>query len=203
MRHTSFICGIFYDNFAPGGLRASNMGSVSTYGDNGEGAFLIDVRSKRAEIPLDAAGRPARICMTLILDVAKFMIAAMDIPLHQWPREFRMRGERIDLSSLVRVAETLRGESTTRAASRFCDVWHGSRGSGESFERREYTPNALQSQLDLAKVEQNAAEEVKINKMMAAGAGAYDFNDANLNARVNVEASRFEDWLSIVWHGYI
>ena len=129
MYFTVFACGIFYDTFVPGGLRSSNMGHVSTNGNNGEGSFLMDLRSKRAQIPLDASGRPAKICMTLIFDVARFIVAAMDIPLHKWcdpkrqlndrpsplthrrPREFRMRGERLDVSSIVRLAENLRGKS--------------------------------------------------------------------------------------------
>ena len=84
MYYTVFACGIFYDTFLPGGLRNSNMGHVSTYGYNGEGSFLMDIRSKRAHIPLDASGRPAKVCMTLIFDVARFIVAAMDIPLHKW-----------------------------------------------------------------------------------------------------------------------
>ena len=105
MSFTLISCGIFYERFAPNGLAAYNMGHVS--GINGEGDYLMNVRSMRAQVPHDSSQRPAMICMTAMDDVAKFIVAALDLP--QWPNELRMCGQRLNVSDVVRIAERLRG----------------------------------------------------------------------------------------------
>lgn len=105
MQYCIFICGIFYERFAPGGMIASNIGRGS--GISGEGDFVVNIRQMRAQIPHGANGRPATVCITSAQDVGRFVAAAVSMP--QWPAELRMCGERIDLSNLVRAAEVLRG----------------------------------------------------------------------------------------------
>jgi nucleoside-diphosphate-sugar epimerase len=107
MRFTVFTCGVLYERFAPGGMVASQIGLLSNIGR--EGDYLIDFRRRRAQIPYhNAAGQPATICMTSAADVARFVVAALDLP--AWPREFRMRGERMTVRDLVAVAESVQGE---------------------------------------------------------------------------------------------
>ena len=116
MSFTLIHCGILYERFAPNGLRGMNMGHVS--GNNGEADFLMDIRSMRAQIPHDITSRPAMVCMTSLQDVAKFIVAALDLP--QWPSEFRMRGERLSVSDVVRIAERFRGMTQAQSVfSRF------------------------------------------------------------------------------------
>lgn len=105
MSFTLISCGILYERFAPGGLADFNTGNVS--GANGEGDYLMNVRTMRAQIPHDSSQRPAMICMTAMDDVAKFIVAALDLP--QWPTELRVCGQRMNVSDVVRVAERLRG----------------------------------------------------------------------------------------------
>lgn len=104
MEHTVFICGVFYERFAPGGLGAFQVGSGSHL--SAEGAYLINIRKMKADIPEDSAAVYYKICMTSIEDVAKAVVIALDLP--QWPSEFKMYGERMSLSDILSEAEHLR-----------------------------------------------------------------------------------------------
>ena len=106
MSFTLISCGIFYERFAPNGLAGVNTGNVS--GANGEGDYLMNIRTMRAQIPHDSSQRPAMICMTAMEDVAKFIVAALDF-LPQWPNELRVCGQRLNVSDVVRIAERFRG----------------------------------------------------------------------------------------------
>ena len=105
MTYTVFSCGILYERFAPGGLGDSDIGRRS--GICQEGDFLMNVRTLKAQVPHDPYGQPAMICMTSSQDVGRFVVRAIDLP--QWPREFRMRGERMAASDIVGNAEVMRG----------------------------------------------------------------------------------------------
>lgn len=104
MRYTSFVCGILYERFSPGGMMASRIGVRSGIG--GEGDYLMHISQRRARIPYAINGQPATICMTSAEDVGKFVAAA--IALQNWPLELRMRGDRMNVSRLVQIAETVR-----------------------------------------------------------------------------------------------
>lgn len=106
MQFTSFVCGILYDRFAPGGMAAAGIGLGS--GVAGEGDYVMDIRNLKAQIPrFNASGQPVRICMTSAQDIGRFVVAAID--LDEWPRELRMRGERLTVLEVVAIAEQLRG----------------------------------------------------------------------------------------------
>ena len=106
MSFTLISCGIFYERFAPLGLSGQGIGNVS--GINREGDYLMNIRTMRAQVPHDSSQRPAMICMTAMEDVAKFIVAALDLP--QWPSELRICGQRLNVSDVVRIAERLRGK---------------------------------------------------------------------------------------------
>lgn len=75
---------------------------------SGEGDYVMNLRSARAQIPYyNAAGQSVYVCMTSAKDVARFVVAALDLP--HWPTELRMRGERMSVSQLVGIGEHLRG----------------------------------------------------------------------------------------------
>lgn len=105
MQYCVFVCGIFYERFAPGGMIGSNIGRGS--GISGEGDYVLNTRHMKAHIPHGADGRSATVCITSAQDVGRFVAASVGMP--QWPSELRMCGERINLSDLVRVAEVMRG----------------------------------------------------------------------------------------------
>lgn len=106
MEYTVFVCGIFYEHFAPGGLASLQLGRGTNI--NGEGKYLMDIRNKKAHIPsYNNTGQQVHICMTSAEDVAKFVVAALDLP--QWPTELRMQGDRMSVSQIIGVAETMCG----------------------------------------------------------------------------------------------
>jgi nucleoside-diphosphate-sugar epimerase len=112
MRFTIFTCGVLYERFAPGGMAASQIGIQSGIGR--EGDYLMDFRQKRAQIlNVSTGGQAATICMTSARDVARFIVAALDLP--SWPREFRLRGERLSVRDLIAIAEDVQGIYTKNA----------------------------------------------------------------------------------------
>lgn len=108
MQYTSFVCGILYERFGPGGMIASGIGLRSGIG--AEGDYLLHISLRRAQIPCGPNGQPGVICMTSAEDVGKFVAAALN--LQQWPPELRMCGDRMDVSRLVQIAEATRGQPT-------------------------------------------------------------------------------------------
>lgn len=111
MRFTVFTCGIFYERFAPGGMAARQLGLRSQIGE--EGAYLMNFRQRTAQIPYSTAtGTSACVCLTSVVDVARFVVAALDLP--AWPREFRLRGERLSVRDLVAIAEQVQGSFRRR-----------------------------------------------------------------------------------------
>lgn len=115
LQYCVFVCGIFYERFAPGGMIASNIGRGS--GISGEGDYIMNVRRMKGQIPYASDRRPALVCITSVQDVGRFIAAAIGIT--QWPAELRMCGERVDFSSLVRMAELMRGMYPRACAESF------------------------------------------------------------------------------------
>jgi hypothetical protein len=114
MKFTIFTCGVFYERFAPGGMAASQIGTQSNAGR--EGDYLIDFRRRRAQIPISSTtGSAATICMTSARDVARLVVEALELP--SWPREFRLRGERMNVREIVRVAEQIQGTPEASAGT--------------------------------------------------------------------------------------
>lgn len=106
MKYTVFTCGIFYERFGPGGMARSQIGTQSDIG--GEGDYIMDLQRARAQLPFyNEAGQPVYVCMTSARDVARLVVAALNLT--SWPREFRMCGDRMSVSELVATGEQLRG----------------------------------------------------------------------------------------------
>ena len=92
MEYTIILCGVLYERLGPGGLANFNLGHVQ--GPNGEGDFLLDMRSMAAQIPHNRTGGPAMLCLSSAQDVARAIVAALDVP--NWPHVFRFQGERMN-----------------------------------------------------------------------------------------------------------
>lgn len=107
IQSTVFVCGILYERFQPGGLRA--VGMANNTGSGNEGDYIMNCRSMVAHAPIvDANGQPnVTICMTAMNDVARFVTRALDLP--QWPAELRMLSERVRVAELINTAQALRG----------------------------------------------------------------------------------------------
>jgi hypothetical protein len=108
MRSTIFSCGVFYERFARGGLAGMNIG-FST-GVAYPGSYLMNIASNTAEIvERTHSGQPVYICMISVADVGRFMVAALELGVANWPAEFRMQGERMTVSNVLRYAEAVKG----------------------------------------------------------------------------------------------
>ena len=107
IQSTAFVCGILFERFQPGGLRALRMGLSS--GLEEEGDYIMNCRNMSAIVPVyDANGAPdVRICITAAQDVARFVTRALDLP--SWPSELRMCGHRIKVSDLILGVRQLTG----------------------------------------------------------------------------------------------
>lgn len=101
-----FSCGIFYERFAPGGMQQSQLGLNSHIA--GEGEYLLNFRRCRAEVPyFSIAGPPVYVCMTSAQDVARAVVASLDLA--SWPKVFQLRGDRLTVEHIVSIAEHIRG----------------------------------------------------------------------------------------------
>ena len=105
IQSTAFVCGIFYERFAVGGLRANQMGANIA---SGEGDYIADLRNMNAVAPVyDAANNYSYVCLTSIYDAAKFVVRSLDIS--HWPLEMSMCSERMSVNALIELIKTCRG----------------------------------------------------------------------------------------------
>lgn len=108
MASTVFSCGVFYERFARGGLGSYGIGASSNVFY--QGSYLIDVENGTAEVvEQHSDGRPVSVAMTSINDVARFVVAALDLDIDNWQDEFRMSGDRISVSQILQWAESIKG----------------------------------------------------------------------------------------------
>ncbi|KAI2638966.1 NAD(P)-binding protein [Hypomontagnella submonticulosa] len=177
MKYTVFSCGVFYERFAPGGLREYNMGITCRIRNQGD--YMIDVGDGRAEIPeASPQGRPVYIVMTSAVDVARFVAAAVELGIDTWPREFRMRGTRLTTLRLQEICSEVRGvqfELITRPYDEI-EQW-----------LRYYEQNGDQ------------ARWYYMQHLLQTANGRYTFGETNLNDAVEVQPTTFRQWLYDTW----
>jgi hypothetical protein len=90
LQFTVFSCGVFFERLAPGGLLSYDMGAGCNVQNQGD--YMIDIGGCTAEIPqLSPQGRTVYVTLTSAVDVARFVAAAVDLGIDNWPREFKMR----------------------------------------------------------------------------------------------------------------
>ena len=110
---TTFVCGILYERFQPGGLQQSRMGL--TCGFSGEGDYIMNCRNMDAIVPAYDGSSPnssnVTICITAAQDVARFVTRAIELP--RWPPELRMSGQRVLVKDLVALVQRLKGLLTS------------------------------------------------------------------------------------------
>jgi hypothetical protein len=175
-------------------MAASQIGLGSNIGQ--EGDYLMDFRRRRAQVPyLNAAGQPATICMTSAADVARFVVAALDLP--SWPREFRLRGERLTVRDVVAIAEDIQGTLRTDGSKH--QVTNVGTDVGRAFEISGHTRSSLQDALTYARAVGDHAREARVHHLIATAEGRYDFVNTNLNQLVSLRPESFRDWLIRVW----
>ncbi|KAL1622573.1 hypothetical protein SLS56_008684 [Neofusicoccum ribis] len=67
---------------------------------------FVDVEHRKAAIPGDGN---AKVVFTLTGDLAKFVVALLDLPTEKWPRSAMVVGDRLTLNKLVEMAEKIVG----------------------------------------------------------------------------------------------
>ncbi|KAJ8119125.1 hypothetical protein OPT61_g1 [Boeremia exigua] len=151
MQSTVFVCGILYERFAVGGLRAYQMGANLA---NAEGEYIADIRNMTAVAPAyDAANNMSYLCLTSIHDVAKFVVRSLDMP--HWPAEMSMCSERISVNALIELIKTCRGRPLHPIE------WQN--------------PAGLRYQLSIAEANRYATQQQRIEAHLATAEGRYDF----------------------------
>lgn len=114
LRYTIFTCGVFYEQFGPGGLNALQISTFNNHHASigEEGDLLIDFRAGKATTPVIPNGEEAIICMTSARDVARYVVAALQAyeGLSIWPQEFKFCTERFTMTELVALCSRVKGE---------------------------------------------------------------------------------------------
>ena len=192
MEFAVFTCGIFYERFAPGGLAASQLGLSSHISKEGE--YVMDYRRRTAQLPYtNTSGNSPTVSMISVKDLAHAVVAALS--LSSWPREFRIRGDRMSVRNIVRTAEDVRGKSSSPSAV-FALI---SRIAGRSFETEQHTRQSVASALTYARAVRDQPRETRLRHLIATSEGCFDFTDTNLNQLINFRPERFEEYLERAW----
>ncbi|KAK2037647.1 isoflavone reductase [Colletotrichum somersetense] len=177
MDYTVFSCGILYERFAPGGLADYGMGDRACIGS--PGAYLVDVGNATADIvETDASERPVQVCMTSVEDVGRFVAAAIELGPGTWPREFKMRGDRMSVRDIFAKCSNVRGVA---------------------FTLRTRQRSKLRSELTHYESRQNWTQWWNVQRLIATADGRYDFRQANLNEAVDFTPVGFRTWLESQW----
>lgn len=112
MKHTIFSCGVFMERFHPYGLFSFDMGIGAGIANPGD--YLLDINLGMAEYAeLDAKGHFARICMTSVSDLVRYIIAAVDLGPKNWPKEYTLRGDKLPLRDVADACSYARGGKLT------------------------------------------------------------------------------------------
>lgn len=201
IQSTTFVCGILFERFQPGGLRRSSIGLTS--GFSNEGDYIMNCRTMAAKVPCyDSRNTPnVTICITAARDVAKFVTKALDMP--QWPSELRMCGERVTVMDLVCAAERMKGQWSIPRTLLFSQRGSGAdRCAGRAFNPTSYhSPASLGSELQIATVNQDRDRQLQLHALIATAEGRYDYTQFNANQLFpDVKTISFSDWFVAMWN---
>ncbi|KAM5352400.1 hypothetical protein ACJ41O_005123 [Fusarium nematophilum] len=180
MKWTVFSCGIFMERFLPLGLEGMGIGYGS--GLNTAGSYLLDINAFTADyVEKNARGHTVRVCMTSVYDVARFVVAAIDLGPANWPREFTLRGDRLSVRDVV---------------------GHCSRALSTPFQLSQWQAGDVPNLIS-AYYEQGDYDRVAFyQRLQATTEGRYDFGQPSLNDLVNaspyvdVRPRSFRQWLA-------
>ncbi|KAK5135869.1 hypothetical protein LTR08_004518 [Meristemomyces frigidus] len=181
LQTTTFVCGILYERFQPGGLQQSLIGLTSSLAR--EGDYIMNCRTMAAQVPYyDANNVPnVTICLTAAEDVGRFVAKAIDMP--RWPEVLTMYGQRVAVRDLVQLVQQFRGRLFNPVQ------WH--------------TLASLRSSLQLAVARGDADSQLQLHALIATAEGRYDFvqteNDSLNHRFPDVRPITFGDWFVAKW----
>ncbi|KAI1850578.1 hypothetical protein JX266_003860 [Neoarthrinium moseri] len=176
MRFTVFSCGIFYERFAPQGLASYNMGAGSRIQNPGD--YMLDLNRCVAEIPqTNSQGRSVNVTMTSVYDVARFVAAAIDLGISNWPREFKMRGAQVTTTRLAEICQEV---------------------TGVQFEVISRPYQEIVDWLRYYEETQDWTKWYQMLHLLQTANGRYSFSDPNLNDMVDFQPIGLRPWLQEV-----
>ncbi|TVY19369.1 hypothetical protein LARI1_G003446 [Lachnellula arida] len=199
MRFTIFSCGVFYERFANGGLATLKIGAST--GVQMEGSYLMNIRLGTAEIvEKTISEQPINICLTSVYDVARFIVAALELGHNTWPGEFRMNGDRRTIPEILHWAEAARGsmgpQKVLRSPNKKTFLLTD---TVEMFSTSIIEPQDLAAHLQHATYYHDVAKVARIQQLIATEQRRYDFIMPNLNPLVNFAPISFWNWLVAQW----
>ncbi|EPS45170.1 hypothetical protein H072_819 [Dactylellina haptotyla CBS 200.50] len=154
LESTVFACGLFMEYFAPGGWNGCGGGNWN------DGTFLIDLKRKKAVLPIDAHREPSAIvCVTSAMDVAQFVAGALN--LSDWGPELKMFGERLRLGDLLAISQEVRERE---------------------FKVKYLTDDDIDYNLSRAVAEGDWKSQCELQTMQSINNHEYDVGHRNLNA---------------------
>ncbi|EGX90748.1 isoflavone reductase family protein [Cordyceps militaris CM01] len=183
MKWTAFSCGIFMERFHPFGLLGSfSIGTGEGVGT--VGSYVADINACIADYTAkDARGGSVKICLTSVVDLVNFIVAAIEIGPSTWPAEYTMRGDKKSLADVVAAMSAARNIPFESNILSYEDLL------------RHIAYNTEMGQYDRVAYLQRNLQTVN---------GRYEFSRATLNdainssRRVNVQPMNFEQWLETV-----
>ncbi|KAH7011699.1 hypothetical protein EDB80DRAFT_398798 [Ilyonectria destructans] len=184
MQYTIFSCGVFMERFLPAGLGSLNIGHSCDL--NEAGSYLLNLNLASAEIvEKDSGGHTVRICMTSVYDVARFVVAAIELGPGNWPRELTMRGDRMSLRDIV------------GTCGRYMNT---------PFEIQYRQFRELEPYIDYYTQQGDTQTATTYQRLLATANGRYEFGTASLNEAIrnnpaveDVHPVSFRQWLANVF----
>ncbi len=196
LRYTVFSCGIFMERFGPGGLQTHGMGGGS--GMQGPDDYLVNIHEARAEIiSTNLSGRPVRISLTSVYDVAQFITAAIELGLDTWPKEFRMRGDSVTVQELVEACSNALGGELPRNLSVPCRRLTDVVTVPIRLVTRHY--QEVEAQAEACQQREDWAQWNYFQMLLQTANGRYHVRQPNLDGASQVQPPAFIEWLKNVW----
>ncbi|KAK1771236.1 NAD(P)-binding protein [Phialemonium atrogriseum] len=184
MQYTVFSCGLFMERFGPGGLQSYNLGGSTSVQNPND--YIVDVANATGEIiETNVQGRPVRVNLTSVYDVARFVAAAIELGPASWPREFCMRGDNMSVRDIITACSTVRRVP---------------------FNLSVHSYQAAEAEAEYCQQNAEWPRWHYFQRLLATANGRYHFTQANLNDTVNTAGSgvevrplNFRQWLEQVW----
>ncbi|OAQ99041.1 hypothetical protein LLEC1_04593 [Akanthomyces lecanii] len=181
MKWTVFSCGVFMERFHPYGLTAS-LGIGAGEGVGTVGSYVADINTGYADYTAkDGKNSSVKICLTSVVDVVRFVIAAVDLGPSHWPAEFTMRGDKKSLRDVVHALEA---------------------AQNITFESHILSYQDLLTHIAYNTEMGQYARVAYLQRNLQTANGRYDFSRTNLNdavdrsSRVSVRPMSFAQWLA-------
>lgn len=199
MGYTVFSCGILMEMFHPSGLGYFSMGSG--FGVSNPGDYILNVNTGTAVYTdRSTSGRKVRICLTSAYDLARFIVAALDLGPAHWPTEYTLRGDRLSLEQLVDTCGQLQNSTSSlrMLQTSVCLLLYF---HAASFTQQIYSVQDLATYLDYSIQAGDTEQIAYYQRQLATAHGRFDFSQTTLNDAIS--ASRHVEFVPMTFHQWL